>query len=138
MRQVCGAASRGPSLPRVRTAYQDTPVGYYSRLLRPSHRRGSGHFHRRRCGPGILSALLPGFLGFYAALAALVGIGYLIGQGVNRVVSGKRGRGLQWVAGVAMGITAFIAWALYRLQLLRFDHYCRRRVPCRQPAPHLS
>ena len=57
-----------------------------------------------------LSALLPGFLGFYAALAALVGIGYLIGQGVNRVVSGKRGRGLQWVAGVAMGITAFIAW----------------------------
>lgn len=57
-----------------------------------------------------MSALLPGFLGFYAALAALVGIGYLIGQGVNRVVSGKRGRGLQWVAGVAMGITAFIAW----------------------------
>ena len=56
-----------------------------------------------------LSALLPGFLGFYAVLAALVGTGYLIGQGVSRVVSGKRGRELQWVAGVAMGITALIA-----------------------------
>ena len=53
---------------------------------------------------------LPGILGYYVTLAALVGIGYLIGQGISRVVSGKRGRELQWVAGVAMGITAFVAW----------------------------
>ena len=57
-----------------------------------------------------LRALLPGILGYYASLAALVGIGYLIGQGISRVVSGKRGRELQWVAGVTMGVTAFIAW----------------------------
>ena len=56
-----------------------------------------------------LRTLPLGILGYYAALAALVGIGYLIGQGISRVVSGKRGRELQWVAGVAMGITAFVA-----------------------------
>ena len=56
-----------------------------------------------------LSALPLGILGYYAALAALVGTGYLVGQGISRVVGGKRGRELQWVAGVAMGITAFVA-----------------------------
>ena len=63
-------------------------------------------------GVGVLVFLrtLPlGILGYYAALAALVGTGYLVGQGISRVVSGKRGRELQWVAGVAMGITAFVA-----------------------------
>ncbi len=56
-----------------------------------------------------LRALPLGILGYYAALAALIGTGYLIGQGISRIVSGKRGRELQWVAGVAMGITAFVA-----------------------------
>ncbi len=57
----------------------------------------------------LIHSLPLGILGYYAKLAALVGIGYLIGQGISRVVSGKRGRELQWVAGVAMGITAFVA-----------------------------
>ena len=59
-----------------------------------------------------LNVLLPGILGYYAALAGLVGMGYLTGQGISRVVSGKRGRELQWVAGVAMGIAAFVALPL--------------------------
>ena len=65
----------------------------------------------------LLRVLLPGILAFYATLAVLVGIGYLIGQGISRVVGGKRGRELQWVAGVAMGITAFIALPLIGIGL---------------------
>ena len=55
-----------------------------------------------------LRTLPLGILGYYATLAGLVGMGYLIGQGISRVVSGKRGRELQWVAGVAIGIAALV------------------------------
>ena len=65
----------------------------------------------------LIRVLLPGILAFYVVLAALVGIGYLIGQGISRVAGGKRGRELQWVAGVAMGITAFIALPLIGIGL---------------------
>ncbi len=51
-----------------------------------------------------------GLAGYYLRWLALVGIGYLMGQGVRLAVRNKRGRGLQWVAGVAM-VVVFLASA---------------------------
>lgn len=55
--------------------------------------------------------LLPlGLAGYYLRWLALVGLGYLMGSGVSMAVRRKRGRGLQWVAGVAM-VSVFLAAA---------------------------
>ena len=55
----------------------------------------------------LLSVLLSpmGPAGFYLRWLSLVGVGYLMGGGVSLAVNRKRSRGLQWIAGVAVGVT---------------------------------
>ncbi|MBI4310173.1 MAG: hypothetical protein HY681_00200 [Chloroflexi bacterium] len=63
-------------------------------------------------------ALLPlGLAGYYLRWLALVGVGYLMGVGVSRTVGGKRGRGLQWIAGVAMAAVFLASASLAGLAL---------------------
>ena len=58
-----------------------------------------------------------GLAGYYLRWMALVGIGYALGAGVRLAVGGKRGRGLQWVAGVAMVVVFLAASSLVGLAL---------------------
>jgi len=43
-----------------------------------------------------------GITGYYLRWLALIGLGYLMGRGIEAAVNKKRGRPLQWVAGIAM------------------------------------
>lgn len=62
--------------------------------------------------------LLPlGLAGYYLRWLALIGIGYLMGSGISLAVNRKRGRGLQWVAGVAMAVVFLAAASLVGLRL---------------------
>ena len=59
----------------------------------------------------INALLMPlGPAAFYLRWLALVSLGYLMGNGVSLAVNRKRGRGLQWIAGVAM-VVVFLAVA---------------------------
>ncbi len=58
-----------------------------------------------------------GLAGYYLRWLALVGIGYVLGAGVGLAVGGKRGRGFQWVAGVAMAVVFLAASSLVGLAL---------------------
>lgn len=55
--------------------------------------------------------------GYYLHWLALVGIGYVMGVGIGLAVGGKRGRGLQWVAGVAMVVVFLAATSVVGLTL---------------------
>lgn len=62
--------------------------------------------------------LLPlGLAGYYLRWLALVGVGYGMGAGVSLAVAGKRGAGLQWVAGVAMAAVFLASASLAGLAL---------------------
>lgn len=62
--------------------------------------------------------LLPlGILGFYLRWLALIGVGYAMGNGIHLAVGGKRGRGLQWVAGIAMVVVFLVASPIVGLSL---------------------
>lgn len=63
----------------------------------------------------LLSALLVplGLLGDYLRWLALVGVGYVMGAGINLAVSRRRSRGLQWLAG--LGVLAVFAVLLVLL-----------------------
>lgn len=63
---------------------------------------------------GVLGLILASYLlvplellGYYLRWLALVGVGYLMGAGVDLAVARKRGRGLQWTA--ALGVLAVFA-----------------------------
>lgn len=60
----------------------------------------------------LVNALLTplGPVAYYLRWLALVGLGYLMGSGVNLAVSRKRSRGLQWIAGIAV-VLVFLAVA---------------------------
>ncbi|MBI4200821.1 MAG: hypothetical protein HY531_00855 [Chloroflexi bacterium] len=55
----------------------------------------------------VLSALLAplGLAGYYLRWLALVGLGYAMGSAVSLAVNRKRGRGLQWIAGLGVVAT---------------------------------
>ncbi len=62
--------------------------------------------------------LLPlGVTSFYLAWLVLLGLGHLMGVGVGLAVNKKRGRELQWVAGVGVVFTALVAASFMPLGL---------------------
>ncbi len=94
----CARARRTPT-------FDVTPV-YYARAVAAAVGVGVG---------GVIALLLLSFLlsplglaGFYLRWFALVGVGYLMGSGVNWAVNRKRSRGLQWVAGVGVVATFLV------------------------------
>ena len=109
--QECGRPTRIP-------AFEVTPA-YYARAVGAAVGIGIA---------GVVSLVLvsvlippPGPISYYARLLALVGVGYLMGSGVSLAVNRKRGRGLQWVAGVGMVVAFLLAssspFALFSVSL---------------------
>ena len=91
-----------------------TPV-YYARAVAAAVGIGVGGV----IGLVQLSALLApmGQAGFYLGWLTLVGIGYLMGSGVSWATNRKRGRGLQWVAGVGVVVVFLVLSPLLGLSL---------------------
>ncbi len=58
-----------------------------------------------------------GPLAFYLRWLALVGVGYIMGHGVSLAVNRKRGRGLQWIAGVAVVVVCLVVAPFVGLSL---------------------
>ena len=102
----CPECARARRLP----TFDVSPV-YYARAVAAAAGIGVGGV----IGLLLLSLLLSplGLVGFYLRWLALVGIGYLMGSGVNLAVSRKRSRGLQWVAGVGVVATFLVAAYLF-------------------------
>ena len=66
----------------------------------------------------INALLMPlGPLVFYLRWLALVGVGYIMGHGVSLAVNRKRGRGLQWIAGVAVVVVCLLVAPFVGLSL---------------------
>ena len=93
----------------------DITPAYYARAIGAAIVIGVG---------GVLGLVLVGVvllpLGgtrFYLAWLALLGFGHLMGAGVGLAVNKKRGRGLQWVAGVGVVVTALAAASFLSLGL---------------------
>ncbi|MSQ21791.1 MAG: hypothetical protein EXR53_00570 [Dehalococcoidia bacterium] len=62
--------------------------------------------------------LMPlGPVAFYLRWLALVGVGYLMGSGMNLAVSRKRSRGLQWIAGIAVVVVFLVVAPFLGLSL---------------------
>ena len=97
----CPECARSRRLPMF-----DVSAVYYARAVGAAVVIGAGG----ATGLLLLSLLLSplGPAGFYLRWLALVGIGYLLGKGVNWAVNRKRSRGLQWIAGVGVVATYLV------------------------------
>ena len=104
----CVECARSRRLP----TFDVTPM-YYARAVGAALGIGVGGI----IGLVLLSLLVVplGYVGFYVRWLALVGFGYLMGSGVSLAVKHKRGRGLQWVAGVGVAATVLVAAPLLGL-----------------------
>ena len=98
----CPECTRARRIP----TFDVTPV-YYARAAGTSIGLGFA---------GVIGLLLLTFLlsplgiaGFYLRWLAPIGLGYLMGSGVNWAVKRKRSRGLQWIAGVGVVATFLVA-----------------------------
>ncbi len=78
----------------------DVTLAYYARAVAAAVGIGAVGV----VGLILINALLMplGALAFYLRWLALVGVGYIMGHGVSLAVNRKRGRSLQWIAGVAV------------------------------------
>ena len=96
----CHECARSRRLP----TFDVTPIYYTRAILTGLLIGGVGGL-----ALGFLLFILPlGILLFYFRLAAMAGMGYVIGEGISLSVNRKRGMGLQVIAGVSV----FIAFVL--------------------------
>ena len=78
----------------------DVTPAYYARAVAAAVGIGAIGVIGLLLADALLTPLGP--LAFYLRWLALVGVGYVMGAGVNLAVARKRSRGLQWIAGVAV------------------------------------
>ena len=111
----CPECGRPTKIP----AFEVTPT-YYARAIAAAVGIGIGGV----VGLVLVSILLfpLGPISYYARLLALVGVGYLMGRGVSLAVNRKRGRGLQWVAGVGV-VVAFLLASSWPIALFSVSLY---------------
>lgn len=106
----CPECARPTKIP----IFDVTPV-YYARAVAAAVGIGAAGV----LGLFLVNALLVplGPVAFYIRWLALVGVGYLMGSGMNLAVSRKRSRGLQWIAGVAVVVVFLVVAPFLGLSL---------------------
>ncbi len=104
--QECAGARKIPM-------FDVTPV-YYARAIAAAVGIGAASVIALVVGGVLLLEVgIPGFYLRWGILVALVGLGHVMGTGVNRAVNRKRSRGLQWIAGVAVGVIYVATLSFY-------------------------
>ena len=103
----CARPTRVPTL-------DVTPV-FYARAVAAAIGIGVAGFFGLILVSWLLSSLGPA--GYYLRWLVLLGFGYLMGAGVGLAVNRKRGRGLQWVAGIGVAVTGLVAAPFLGLDL---------------------
>lgn len=97
----CSECARSRRIPTL-----DVSPVYYARAVGAALVIGAGGVIALVVMSALLSPL--GLAGYYLRWLAFIGLGYLMGSGVALASNRKRGRGLQWVAGVSMVATFLV------------------------------
>lgn len=67
-------------------------------------------------GLSLLTKILP--IGVWGILVGLIGVGYLVGEGISRVVNRKQSRGLQYIAGSGVLFSALLLGGILKVIIL--------------------
>ncbi len=115
-----------------------TPVGARcrecARLNKPPTFRVSGQYYLRAVGTALVLAVVVGLLwgiietflpSYFFSLIAAMGIGWVIGEVISRVVNRKRGNGLAVIGGLAVVICYGVSYLVdyFRVGFVSFDLY---------------